>query len=281
MALWKILQPEVMPQPTEQTWKNIASDYEEKWQFPHCVGSIDGKHILIQAPACSGSVYFNYKKTFTIVLLAVVDARYNFVAVDIGAQGQRSDGSVFSHSIFGKKLRNESLGLPAPSNLVQCGKVPYVFVADEAFPLMPNLMRPYPGRQLPPNERIFNYRLSRARRIVENAFGIMAARFRVFRRPLDVKPETADFVVKACTVLHNYLRKENHDVYMRDVDMEIDIGRLHEEQGRRSDSSGIRPLRRTGRSTSEATAIRELFKNHFISECGALPWQNSVVFQTE
>ena len=138
--------------------------------------------------------------SFSIVLFAVVDARYNFVAVDIGAQEQRSDGSKFSHSIFGKKLRNENLGLPAPSNLPHCAKVPYVFVADEAFPLMPNLMRPYPGRQLPPNERIFNYRLSRARRIVENAFGIMAARFRVFRRPLDVKPETADFVVKACTV---------------------------------------------------------------------------------
>ena len=172
---------------------------------------------------------------------------------------------MFSHPIFDKKLRNESLGLPAPLNLAQCGKVPYVFVADEAFSLMLNLMRPYPGRQLPPNERIFNYRLSRARRIVENAFGIMAARFRVFCRPLDVKPETADFAVKACTVLHNYLRKENHDLYMRDVDMEVDIGRF----GRRTVS------------TSEATAIRELFKNHFISECGALPWQSSVVFQTE
>lgn len=78
---------------------------------------------------------------------------------------------------------------------------------DEAFPLKKNLMRPFPGTSLT-NPRIFNYRLSRARRTVENAFGIMSSRFRVFRRPLSVSPWRADCIVQACTVLRNFLRDE-------------------------------------------------------------------------
>ena len=91
LAIWKVLQPEMMPTPTAKFWKQVESHR----QFPICVGSIDGKHILIQAPSRSGSMYFNYKKTYSVVLLAVVDARYNFVVVDVGAQSKHSDGHVF------------------------------------------------------------------------------------------------------------------------------------------------------------------------------------------
>ena len=62
--------------------------------------------------------------------------------------------------------------------------MPYVFLADDAFGLKPNLMKPCPDQYLPLDERIFNYRLSRARRVIENTFGIAATRFRVFRRPI-------------------------------------------------------------------------------------------------
>ncbi|KAM7307362.1 putative sugar transporter [Ixodes scapularis] len=86
--------------------------------------------------------------------------------------------------------------------------LPYTFLGDEAFQLRPDFMRPYPGSREEPAERCFNYRLSRARRCVENSFGIQAARFRIFRGPIKLNPENAEKVVKASCVLHNFLSLE-------------------------------------------------------------------------
>ena len=148
-AVWNALQQEVMPTPDLAAWKKIALDFEYLWIFPHCLGAIDGKHVLLQAPANSGSLYFNYKKTFSLVLslMAVVDAQYNFVVVDIGAYGRQSDGNVFANSLFGKKLKNLQLPLPAEEPLTATSEpqLPYVFVGDEAFPLVLIVMRPYTG----------------------------------------------------------------------------------------------------------------------------------------
>ncbi|KAG5875768.1 hypothetical protein JTB14_022477 [Gonioctena quinquepunctata] len=86
--------------------------------------------------------------------------------------------------------------------------IPYVFVGDEAFPLSENMMRPYPKRSVTDNyeNKVFNYRLSRARQTVECAFGILASRFRVFRTPFEIKVESVIDVVKAACELHNYSR---------------------------------------------------------------------------
>lgn len=77
----------VKPPANEAEWRDVATGFWKHWQFPHCVGAIDGKHVQIQAPQASQSVYFNYKKTFSMVLLAVCDAHYNFIMLDIRAEG--------------------------------------------------------------------------------------------------------------------------------------------------------------------------------------------------
>lgn len=82
------------------------------WNFPNCLGTIDRKHIVIDAPANSGSLYFNYKKTFSIVLLALVDANYRFIVVDIGLDGKNSDGGIFANSNLRKSLESEKLNVP-------------------------------------------------------------------------------------------------------------------------------------------------------------------------
>ncbi|KAM9504537.1 uncharacterized protein ACWYII_047371 isoform 1-T1 [Salvelinus alpinus] len=131
----------------------------ERWNFPNCLGSIDGKHVVIQAPPCSGSQFYNYNGTYSVVLLAVVDAIYCFRVVDVGAYSKGSDGGTLRDSAFGQALQDGTLEIPPPASLPGAeglGPVPHVFVGDEAFPLRPNLMRPYAGRQLPlPKPRSF------------------------------------------------------------------------------------------------------------------------------
>lgn len=92
----------------------IASEYYEKTQFPHCIGAVDGKHIRCANPKNSGSIFFNYKKYFSIVLMAIVNSEYCFISIYVGAYGKEGDSTVFKESVFGKKLYAEQLGLPAP-----------------------------------------------------------------------------------------------------------------------------------------------------------------------
>lgn len=177
-AIWLRMQPIYLPVPTERMWRQKAIEFEERWHFRNCLSAIDGKHIIFKKPLKSGSDFFNYKKAFSIVLLAGADANYKFTFVDIRTKGRFSDGFVFANSTFGKKLSSNQLNIPAPSPLVENGPpIPHVLAADAAFPLGVNMMHPYPGTSTRNNEqnRIFNYRLSHARQVIECTFGIMSA----------------------------------------------------------------------------------------------------------
>ena len=94
--------------------------------------------------------------------------------------------------------------LPGAGNL---GPISHDFLADEAFPLQTNLLHPYPGHT-GWEKRVFNYRLSHARRMVERTFGILAAQWRIYRRMLGVSPQVAESIVKATCILHNVPRRE-------------------------------------------------------------------------
>ncbi|KAM4541691.1 putative nuclease HARBI1 [Odontesthes bonariensis] len=208
-AIWDALVEEYMPTPTAEDWRSIAEGFRRRWDFPNCVGSIDGKHVVCKAPGKSGSLFFNYKGSYSVVLMAVVAHKYCFRVVDVGSYGRTSDGGVLANSKFGKKLQKRQLDLPRDALLPgaeHLGPQLQAFVGDETFPLRRNLLRPFPGHQTG-SHRSFNFRLSHARMVVENTFGILTSQWRFYKGVIELSPENVDACVKATCVLHNYLRR--------------------------------------------------------------------------
>lgn len=145
-------------------------------------------------------VHSSLQHFHSIVLLAVADARYRFIYVNIGAYGHEGDSTLFALSDFGKRLYAEQLDLPDDA-MIGNEKLPFFVIGDDAFAMGRRLIKPFvplKGARLTEDQRIFNYRLSRARRVVENAFGIMASKWRVLSRTMTCNPERAKKIVNAC-----------------------------------------------------------------------------------
>ena len=284
-VLWDVLREKgFLKSPnTPDEWKQIANGFEERWNFPNCIGAIDGKHIVMQAPAHSGSRYYNYKGTHSIVLMAVVNADYEFTLVDIGEAGRQSDGGVFANSDLGYAMNNDLLNFPDPRDMG--GKLyPYVFVGDEAFSLKTFLVKPYSRSCIGLKERIYNYRLSRARRIVENVFGICASRFRIFRRPILSQVEAVVETTKAVVVLHNFLMRDKRwSSYCPStlIDQDTDRG-MTNGTWRNTTSSGIIDMTQVGSNifTKQAKEVRDDYRDYFNSPEGEVSWQLDMVTST-
>ena len=130
IALWEALNETYVKTPsTSDDWKNIAQEFNEEWNFPHCLGANDGKHIMMECPKNGGSAYFNYKGFHSIVLLAVCDAKYCFTFVDIVDYGSLNDASILSETAFGQAFENSptNFNVPCPT-LHGTETLPYVLI---------------------------------------------------------------------------------------------------------------------------------------------------------
>jgi hypothetical protein len=180
-------------------------------------------------------------------------------------------------------LEEAKLKLPQPSYLPGSSvKAPFVFVADDAFPLKENIMKPFNRNCLSEENRIFNYRLSRARRCVENAFGILSNRFRVFLTPIALEPPKVEQIVLTACCLHNFLRRnvaasasysppgsldsENADTH------ELIPGTWRQAAG---GSSVVNLTRQCSNYPIVAKNIRNIFCDYFNSDIGSVPWQDN------
>ena len=246
-------------------WDEVAEGYWRKAQFPNCIGAIDGKHVTIQPPPLSGSQYLHFN---SIVLFALVDAYCRFRAIQVGDFGRTSGGGVYANSDLGRGMESKSLHVPSSVSLpgaAQLGDVPFVMVGDTAFPMKPYLVRPYPGQNLTHPKKVYNYRLSRARRAVENAFRILAARWRIFHRKINLHPNKVDNVLIAACILHNFL--------LNPTDSQRYVNES-EQQGRTmatvSNMGG-------NRASKEAHQVREVFCHFFSSPEGSVHWQDRMV----
>jgi len=154
----------------------------------------------------------------------------------------------------------------------------YVLSGDDAFALRKYMMKPFGHRGLSHDERIYNYRLSRARRVVENAFGILANRFQVLMSTMQHKPGTIRMIVTTCMLLHNLMRTRFPRMQNRLMDREDRNRNMVPGRWRRGKN-----LRDTvvapghNRANREGKTLRNLLRHWVNSPAGDVPWQENMI----
>eukprot|EP00057_Strongylocentrotus_purpuratus_P014074 XP_011668548.1 PREDICTED: putative nuclease HARBI1 [Strongylocentrotus purpuratus] len=271
---------ELIPCPTTPNeWKKIAEHFSNRWQLHNCLGALDGKHIAMKCPSGGGSMYYNYKGFHSIILMALVDGDYKFSWVEVGSNGSAGDAQVFNNSELKEAIEKGVIGIPPPEPLPHDDQpMPYFIAADDAFALRTWLMKPFSKRNMDNSERIFNYRLSRGRRIVENAFGILAHRFRCLLTTMQQDPNTVTSIVLSCICLHNLLRLRKRKEHTTVADQEDANHNIIPGEWRKDNPllDGISDLGRNS-TTNAAKKQREYFRAYYNSEVGSVPWQNDMI----
>lgn len=189
---------------------------------------------------------------------------------------------------FGRNIENKTINLPSPAYLHGTNvKSPYFFVGDEAFPFLENLLCPFPGKRQTLKKSIYNYRLSRARRVIENTFGILATRWQIYRRDIIADIKTVEHIIMGTVILHNFLRtldiqeKEMPDQYCPlDLLILLKIA-VFEGQWRQnvSNTDGLQSLNTCTKknSTTFAKLVQQNLVEYFCSPAGELAWQYDYV----
>ncbi|XP_047477243.1 protein ALP1-like [Penaeus chinensis] len=259
---------------TSDEWQLVAGDFSSNWNFPMCIGAIDGKRFLVQSQN-TGPEYCEYKGYHGIIMVALVDANYKFLYVAAEAQGQANAAGFWDHCKLKEYLDKNMLHFPPAAALPSVKEeVPYVILGDDAFPLEDYLMKPYPGQNLSVDKKIFNYRLSCARRVSENAFRILSGKFRVFQRPIQATPANAQSTIFAAVVLHNFLRIHSRVPLQQELlereNIDSGVSLPHKKV------PGIEKLEDISRKlSSNAETVRDSFKTYFNGE-GKISWQDDV-----
>lgn len=196
--------------------------------------------------------------------MTVADSNYCFTFVDIGSYGKDCDLSIFKNTSLWTAVQNHEVGIPDDKCLPETTSpnIPYFLVTDEAFGLHRHLRRPYGGNNLTIEKTIFNYRLSKARRYIECAFGILSNKWRIFHRPINLDPDFSIDIVKVCVVLHNIVR--NKDGFDPEDIMTItgleNIPTAQQVQG--------------GILTNN---VRQTINDYFLTPLGSVKWQLSKI----
>lgn len=196
-------------------------------------------------------MFYNCKNYFSIVLQAVADAQYRFIIIDVGGFGKQSDDGTFWASDLFKLMEEGNLNIPEDCALPSTTIImPFVFIGDEAYPLLRHLLKPYSAKTLDAEREYYNMHLSRARKVVECAFGIMNANWQPLWKPIETSPEIATQIIKAICVLHNTI------IHLEGPDMT-------EADNQPTGGSAVPTHlgRSNNRPTAVAQAIRDTFKS--------------------
>ena len=175
-AIVEILLPRYIKVSTGDALNEVMYGFEHKWGFPQCGGAVDGTHILIMSPRDFPADYFNRKGWHSIIMQGMVDHLYRFTNICIGWPGRVHDARILGNSSLYHKGNNKTL-FPESKREIGGVEVPVVVLGDPAYPLLLWMMKPYCDTgNLTHDQRRFNYRLSRARVVVEDAYGRLKGR---------------------------------------------------------------------------------------------------------
>lgn len=202
--------------------------------------------------------------------MAVVDTNYEFIMVDVGVNGRVSDGGCIHETTFGQMMDADELSIPEPEKLHDDDLLylPFVFLGDDAFALSENFMKPHGGEALDISKRIYNY-----------AFGILASRFGVFQRAIQLSPDKAQTVTLACCYLHNFLRKKSKRYIVGGTaDWEDPMGNVYAGTWRESQTElvGLQAILAT-EMRQPVPKLHETFPELFLQQRGSSLADESVI----
>nr|XP_056712180.1 uncharacterized protein LOC130483444 [Euleptes europaea] len=180
--------------------------------MPHCVGAIDGCHIPINNPKGVVEEYGNRKNFSSMLLQGTVDHSGRFIDAETGWAGRNNDAGVFTQSNLCRAMDSGCFVPGNPVITLDGVSVPALMIADGAYPMRRWLMTPI-RNPAGARERNFCYRLSRARNVVERAFGRLKSRWRCLSERLKVSTSHAVSVIVACVILHNICEARGHSVW--------------------------------------------------------------------
>ncbi|CAN7977956.1 unnamed protein product [Ixodes persulcatus] len=231
---------------------NHMREFQGVLGFPNAIGALDGCHLPVSPPKDLAVDYHNYEGWYSVILLALVDHRYLFRYISVGTPGRCHDASVYRRSPLAHLLEQNQTAVP---RVMGGTEIPPLVLCDQAFPLTRNLMKPFPhSLNHPQGKGDFNYALSKARRVVENAFGRLKARFRIVLKRMEMRIDHVNTVVRACCTLHNICEMLNDGAEKQWVD----AARKIEENAKRE-----QPMHRTKATEDGANAVRDALVAYF------------------